>query len=258
MQETFSNLKQNCPKALATIHTAYKRRLFWWGKQWLKDDFVLENLVQEAFLKLWLYRHNIQRPEHIFWFLRFVLKRDCITHYHNKSHAFHRNARSLESFGNYQDYMLGHDPLLETEHLALQEKDQERFEKLQSALPLLDSESRRLLELCLTHGFQYKNLATAMGTSVTGVSIKMKSAVSALKTMLHHGEKLENLQAHKNGERPEPSPLAHEVMSRRCADRQSFAEIAAALNIPVKEVHGIFVAAYNDHNSATTGPTHFA
>ena len=51
--QLYSLLKKGDPHSLAPIYARYQRLLFWHGKQMLEDDFVVETLVQDVFLKLW-------------------------------------------------------------------------------------------------------------------------------------------------------------------------------------------------------------
>ena len=71
--QLYELLKKGDPNSLEHIHLRYKRLLFWIGKQIGEDDFVVETLVQDVFLKLWLQRDSIETPNHILGFLRFVL-----------------------------------------------------------------------------------------------------------------------------------------------------------------------------------------
>ena len=242
---TYEQLKQGCPQALAAIYAQYRRRIFGMGRYLLRDDFVIECLVQDTFLKLWVHRDRIEGPDHVLFFLLFVMKRECISYYTRPRNDFHRKIRSLESFDNYLDYMAGYDPHIDIETQKAQAKDQQDFEPIQSVLPLLDAEGKHLIELCLKYGFHYKAIAQAMGTSVTDVSLKIKRAITTLKTIIDRGGRV-------NGEQ---KPIAvkiqktmseaqEEILKLRCDENYSFADIAQTLNITEKEVHREFVAAY--------------
>ncbi len=118
--QLYELLKKGDPQSLKHIDARYRRLLLWIGKQRLEDDFVVETLVQDAYLKLWQNRDCIETPIHMVCFLRFVLKRDCISYYSAPKNKFVRLQYSLERFENYQDYMAGYDPLHDKEHLLAQ------------------------------------------------------------------------------------------------------------------------------------------
>ena len=170
--QLYALLKKGHPIALEYIHVRYKRLLFWLGRQMLKDDFVIETLVQDVFLKLWLHRDSIETPDHMVCFLRFVLKRECIAYFNAPKTQFTRLTVSLERFENYQDYLAGYDPQHDKEHLLRQESDQKNFNEVQKVLHLLNPKRKHLIELCLDYGFLYKPIAEAMGSSVTASAMK--------------------------------------------------------------------------------------
>ena len=122
--QLYELLKKGNPTSLEHIHLRYKRLLFWLARQMIEDDFVVETLVQDTFLKLWLHRDSIESPNHILGFLRFVLKRDCISYFNSPKSKFTRLINSLERYENYEDYLVGYDPLEDEEYLLSQESDQ--------------------------------------------------------------------------------------------------------------------------------------
>jgi RNA polymerase sigma factor (sigma-70 family) len=246
MSRNYELLKKGEPAALVKIHTQHSRQIYWLGRRLIKDDFVVETLVQDTFLKLWVHRDRIERPEHIYFFLRFVMKRECISYYTRPRNMFNREINRLEYYENYQEYMHGHDPTKEDEHLRDQEAEQQAFDRIKKVLPLLMGKRRKLIELCLKYGFQYKAIAEVMGTSITDTSNEVKRAIEDIKVIVHQGNTLDT--------KPQPvrtikvqgeiTKEQAKVLQLRCEKKYSFAYIAQELNLSQKEVHSAFMAGY--------------
>lgn len=244
--QLYELLKKGNPTALEHIHLRYKRLLFWYGWQVLKDDFVVDTIVQDTFLKLWLHRDTIETPNHITGFLRFVMKRDCISYVTAPKNKFNRLIASLDSFENYQDYLAGYDPLHDKEHLLSQESDQKDFDEVKKVLNVLDPKRKHLIELCLEYGFQYKPIAEAMGSSVTGISNEVSRAINDLRKILNRTsfEQPQEKVLHNKEQREKLSSQQLEIMKRRFEQKSSFAVIAQELKLTEKEVHREFLYAY--------------
>ena len=245
-QRNFDLLKKGDPAALAQIHAKYSRSIFWIGQQILEDNFVVESLVQDTFLKLWIHIDRIESPKHIYYFLRTVMKRECYSYYTTPRTKFFRRVNSLESYENYQDYLHGYDPGKEDEHLLDCETQQKAFDRISRVFPLLSSERRRLIELCLKYGFQYKTIAKLMGTSITHTSNEVKRAIEDIKNIIHQGSNLETkpkpvLAVKLQGKMTEEQ---EKVLELRTESQYSFASIARELNLSQKEVHQEFMTAY--------------
>lgn len=242
-QQLYELLKKGNPTSLEHIHLRYKRLLFWLGKQILEDDFVVETIVQDTFLKLWLHRDSIESPNHILGFLRFVLKRDCITYFNAPKNKFNRLVSSLERFENYQDYLAGYDPLHDKENLLNQETDQKDFDEVKKVMNVLEPKRKLLIELCLEYGFQYKPIAEAMGSGVTSISNEISRAVDDLRRILNRNS-FEKPQEKTLDNKQKLSNQQLEIIKRRMEQKSSFAVIARELKLPEKEVHREFLYAY--------------
>ncbi|MCM4157274.1 sigma-70 family RNA polymerase sigma factor [Gramella sp. AN32] len=244
--DNFELLKQGHPGALRYIHARYSRMVYWLGKGIISDDFVVETLVQDTFLKLWANRDHIESEKHMFFFLRMVMKRECYTYYTCPKHKFFRRINALESYENYQDYLAGYDPLRDAETLNDQQRNQEAFDKIKRVLPLLSDKRKRLIELCLKYGFQYKAIARVMDTSITQTGNEVKRAIADIKNIIHQGSTL--------AAKPKPviavkiqgemTDEQEKVLQLRTEKQYSFASIAKELNLSQKEVHAAFMAAY--------------
>jgi len=244
--QLFKLLKEGNPVALNHLHLRYKRLLFWLGWQVLKDDFVVDTIVQDTFLKLWTHRDTIETPDHITGFLRFVMKRDCIAYVSAPRNKFTRLMASLDSFENYQEYLAGYDPLKDKEYLHSQESDQNKFDEIKNVLPVLNPKRKHLIELCLEYGFQYKPIAEAMGSSVTGISTEVSKAIDELRKILRvtSFEQPEEKAELKEEQSEQLSSQQLEIIKRRFEKKSSFAVIAKELQLPEKEVHREFLYAY--------------
>lgn len=244
--QLFELLKKGNPTALEHIHLRHKRLLFWLGWQVLKDDFVVDTIVQDTFLKLWTHRDTIETPDHITGFLRFVMKRDCIAYVSAPRNKFTRLMASLDSFENYQEYLAGYDPLEDKEYLHNQESDQKKFDEIKKVLAVLNPKRKHLIELCLEYGFQYKSIAEAMGSSVTGISTEISKAIDELRKILKvtSFEPPQEKNFNKEQQSEELSSQQLEIIKRRFEQKSSFAVIAKELKLPEKEVQREFLYAY--------------
>lgn len=241
---TYELLKKGDPAALVTIYYKYRRQLFWVGKQNMRDEFVIETLVQDAFLKLWEHRDRIEEPKHIYFFLRYVVKTECTYYYYRPKNQFYRAMARLENFGNYQDFMLGYDPIVEDEHLKDQQTEQEAFDRIKKILPLLSSEKSHLIELCLKHGFRYKYIGQLMGKGITETSNQVKRAIREIKAIITQGSGLDTQNSTIIKAQGTITEQQKKVLQLRCEQKESFAAIAKELNLSQKEVHSQFMAAY--------------
>lgn len=244
--KNFELLKRGDTSALANIHATYSRSIFWVGKRIVDDNFIVENLVQDSFLKLWVNRDKIETPKHIFFFLRMVMQRGCFSHHTTPRNKFFRKVRSLESYENFLDYLAGYDPSDNSESLKDHDLDQKAFEKIKSVLPLLNAEKKHLIELCLKYGFHYKLISQLTGKSTTETSNLVKWAINDIKNIIN--------QESLHQEKKKPTTVIkiqgkmtagqEKVFQLRFKQKQSFASIAKELNLSQKEVHKEFMAAY--------------
>ncbi|UTF92235.1 sigma-70 family RNA polymerase sigma factor [Elizabethkingia anophelis] len=245
--QLYELLKKGNPISLEHIYLRYKRLLFWLARQMIEDDFVVETLIQDTFLKLWLHRDSIESPNHILGFLRFVLKRDCISYFNSPKSKFTRLINSLERYENYEDYLVSCDPLKDEESLLGQESDQRNFDEVQKGLNVISPKRKHLIKLCLEYGFQYKPIAEAMGSSVTAISNEISKAIDDLRKIIK-GSSFEMAKEKASDHKEKVEELSNrqlEILKRRMEEKSSFKIIAQELKLSEKEVHLEFLQAYS-------------
>lgn len=239
-------LKEGSSFALERFYQRYHRMLFWFGKEMINDDFVVENLVQDCFLKLWQQREKIESTKHIFFFLRLVMKRECITYYTRPHNQFHRSIHRLEYYDNYDDYLLKDDLTKDKKHHKDQELAQQAIEKVERILPLLSTKQQRLIKLCLKFGFEYKAIAQPMGSSVTKIYNEVQQAIDVIKKIIHQSDLLKTSSSirHSYSIQEDITESQAKVFQLRCEQKLSFNEIAEKLGQHPKEVYQNFSIAY--------------
>ena len=161
---------------------------------------------------------------------------------------------SLDSFENYQEYLAGFDPLKDKEYIHSQESDQNKFDEITKVLPVLTPKRKYLIELCLEYGFQYKPIAEAMGSSVTGISTEVSKAIDELRKILKvtSFEQPQEKAVIKEEHSEQLSSQQLEIIKRRFEQKSSFAVIAQELQLPEKEVHREFLYAYQHLQNQNT------
>ena len=242
----FESFKSGCSLAFNALYKHYYRPIYWMGRTLIKDVFVVETLVQDAFIRLWYKRDDIESPQHLVNFLYAVISNDCKWFYTRPGNQFQRSIYSYDSILNYQDYRWGYDPEAIDTHLEDQQNSQKEYEQVVDILPLLGTRSKRLIELGMQHGFKYKNIAEQMGISIKEASNLMRNAIQQLKNILQQECLVEDGNSVSEASIPSQELTEQEtrVLTLRCQQHYSFAQIANELQLSQKEVHRAFTKAY--------------
>ena len=242
----FESFKSGCSQAFNALYKHYYRPIYWMGRTLIKDVFVVETLVQDAFLRLWYKRDDIESPQHLVNFLYAVISNECKWFYVRPGNQFQRSIYSYDAIPNYQEYRWGYDPEEVDTHLEDQQNSQKEYEQVVGILPLLGTRSKRLIELGMQHGFKYKTIADHMSISIKEASNLMKDSIQQLKNILQQECLVEEANSVSEASNPSQELTEQEtrVLTLRCEQQYSFAKIAAELQLSQKEVHRAFTAAY--------------
>lgn len=91
-KELFRLIAAGDEQAFARLHTFYKDRLLYYGKRFLAEWTEVEDIVSEAFLKLWLARADMQSDTHLANFLYRTVRHRAI----DRQRAMERRDQLLE------------------------------------------------------------------------------------------------------------------------------------------------------------------
>lgn len=91
-KELFRLIAAGDEQAFARLHTSYKDRLLYYGKRFLAEWQEVEDVVSEAFLKLWLVHADMQSDTHVANFLYRTVRHRAI----DRQRALERRDHLLE------------------------------------------------------------------------------------------------------------------------------------------------------------------
>lgn len=242
---SYHHFKNGESKGLTGIYNQHNRRMYWHAMGLLKDAFTVETIVQEAFVKLWNYRDKIEKPTHIYYFLRRVITHDCITFFNKPQYRFHKYISHFEDYENFQDYLCGYFPEEEGSEQG------QPLDHLPALISLLPSHPQRILNLCLEYNFHYKEIADLTGLSFQAVAHEAKQAIDELRGIIKNGRKLEKVRSVKlvpNAEQ-KLNDEQEKILSLRYQEGYSFSKIADTMDLPQLYVQKQFLVAYKNFHS---------
>ena len=134
-------------RALRDIMDVYQKRLYKYALQYVKNEFVAEEIVEDAFVALWNKHTELKDVEDISGFLLVITRNLCLNY--------------LSSLTEEQIYQRGNLYVLEDETLcSLVSKDYEA--KLNNVLNKLPEKTRQIFLLSRRDGLKNKEIAEKM------------------------------------------------------------------------------------------------
>ncbi|MGN6601468.1 MAG: sigma factor-like helix-turn-helix DNA-binding protein [Ginsengibacter sp.] len=250
----YTGFRNGDEKAFEYVYARYYRPLYRHGYEIIDDEFAVNCIVNEAFLKGWKFREQMENMRHIYCFIRQNVKWKCYTYLKNPTNRFHRMLAHPEYLSNLPGI-----PGSEKEEHQLADK---KLKAIEEALPYLPGNRQTIMTLYFKYGYSCKRIARRFGTTNQAISLEVKRSLESLRKMVHAQKRLNErkppMLMHAQKKLNERKPLkswrhlntegmdeqTRQVFTMRYVEKQEFATIAQKLGIPLARVQQHYVMAH--------------
>lgn len=172
-----SKLKGGDKSEYEKIYHEFYDVLFALGKQYLMNAGEAEEVIQDAFLKLWEIRTELKENSHIRNFLYTLVRNNCLNQLRNK-----QNAEKLIRNYNYQELKYNYEALARLSDDYFQFK--ELKEKIEDAIAALPEDLKLVFKMNRFQDLRYKDIAQQLNISEKTVEARMSKALKILRNDL--------------------------------------------------------------------------
>lgn len=170
------SLKKGDKEAYALLYQTYFARLYNYGFKFTKDKLLIEDAIQDLFVKLWQHRESLGTPASVTNYLYKSLRSILFNKLTRGDSAF-RHPADLEEY--YFEVVPSPEADFIQSHLA-----SDRKEQLTKALAALTPRQREAIFLKFYEGLAYEEVADIMAVNVKAVYKIVARALVELKGSL--------------------------------------------------------------------------
>ena len=169
-------LRKGDKKAYEAVYDEFFGVLYHLCLNYLHDDKVAEELVQDTFMKLWEIRETLNDQINIRNFLYTITKNNCLNYLRNQkiSLKHQENMKYLEMQFNYEAF----------EKLGNYLQFEELRNKIDDAISKLPAEVIETFKLSRFEELSYREIADQQGISIKTVEARISKALRILRVEL--------------------------------------------------------------------------
>jgi len=172
--ELFERFKANSNQALAAYFDRHARALIFFARRIVSDTYVAEELVQDAYVKLWMARERIANDAHIKSFLYRTTRNSCIDHLRATGHRIQGSTCELdENIRQPDNDLLAHMIHAETLHLVYLE------------VKKLSPTQQQIFQLSFIDGLSTQEICAALGMTSNAVFVARSKALATLQRLFN-------------------------------------------------------------------------
>lgn len=175
-QEVWDEFRYGDEGALKFIFNTYYKLLFNYGHRFTPDDYIIEDVIQDLFVKLWANRADIKETASVKNYLYKAFRRRLIRKldYAPKIMAFPAAEEKIQF-----DIELGHD------HLMINSERAQRIQQnLAAALDKMTPRQREVIHLRYFEEMEFEEIADVLQLSTKATYKLLYRAIDALKKNL--------------------------------------------------------------------------
>lgn len=153
-----------------TLYKLMYKRLYLFARNFLMDEALADDVVQEVFLGLWNKGKNMQGSIPLERYLFTSVRNLCVDHH-----------RKLNIIDKYQKHLIESEAMV---YFPYTEEESEREAKVKKLLSELPDMQRQVVELSVVEGLKYKEVAERLNIAEGTVHTHIKRAYKYIKTHL--------------------------------------------------------------------------
>ena len=174
-------LKANNQHALNSIYLRYVRALYNYGFKIAQDPRLVEDTIQDLFVRFWEKRHRLSNVKNVEAYLFKALKRKLL-----REITRQKKRTSIERSNDLLDYEFPLYPSIQSE-LIVEEEKKEQHERLIEALGKLTPRQREAIFLKYQQKLSFAEVAQIMEVETKAIYKLMSRAISTLKDAMKVG-----------------------------------------------------------------------
>ena len=176
-KQYLKGIRSGDKSAFEQVYMTYYDLLYHLSLQYLGETSIAEEVVQDAFLKLWEVRNDLKPDSNIKNYLYTITKNNCLsqlrkTHLHKTPVS---DARFLEMQFNYEALVSIPDNVIEFEELKA---------KIEASIDSLPDDLREVFIMNRFEDLKYKEIADKLNLSPKTIEARMSKALNRLRTEL--------------------------------------------------------------------------
>lgn len=170
MEDTFDQFRIGNERVLSTYFNRHARALLLFAYRMVADESIAEELVQDAYVKLWAARHRLKSEAHLKSFLYHTTKNACIDHLRGSGYRIQAASGELDENSIQTDS----DLLARMIHA-------ETLQLVYAEVKKLSPTQQQIFKLTFVEGLTTEEICSQLNITANAVFIARSKALTTLK-----------------------------------------------------------------------------